>query len=87
MSETGIWGITKYECYNKIILHCFADMQIDTLLFRDLQFAYFDFIGEILTDCEYNPSLGRVPIQFLKPIYGTLEPHFTDFAAPGVILT
>lgn len=65
----------------------FSDMQIDSLLFRDLQFAYFDFIGEILTDCEYNPSLGRVPIQFKDPIYGTMEPHFTDFAAPGVILT
>lgn len=64
-----------------------TDMQIDTLLFRDLQFAYFDFIGDILTDCEHNPSLGRVPIQFLQPIFGTMEPHFTDFAAPGVILT
>lgn len=34
-----------------------------------------------------NPALGRVPIQFKDPIYGTQEPHFTDFAAPGVILT
>lgn len=64
-----------------------ADMQIDTLLFRDIQFAYFDFIGQILTDCDLNPSLGRVPIQFKQPIFGSMEPHFTDFAAPGVILT
>lgn len=62
-------------------------MQVDTLLFRDIQFAYFDFIGDIMTACEMNPALGRVPIQFKDPIYGTQEPHFTDFAAPGVILT
>lgn len=63
------------------------DQQIGTLLYRDLQFAYFDFIGDILTECNLNPSLGKVPIQFNDPIFGTREPNFTDFAAPGVILT
>lgn len=26
-------------------------------------------------------------LQFKKPIYGPMDPNFTDFAAPGVILT
>ena len=26
-------------------------------------------------------------LQFEQPIYGPMEPNFTDFAAPGVILT
>lgn len=34
-----------------------------------------------------NPSLGQIPIRWEKPIYGEPTPNFTDFAAPGVILT
>lgn len=37
--------------------------------------------------CDINPTLGRIPVRFNDPIYGTKEPNFTDFAAPGVILT
>lgn len=63
------------------------DQQIGTLLYRDIQYAYFDFIDEILTACELNPSLGHIPIRWEDPIYGDKIPNFTDFAAPGVILT
>lgn len=65
----------------------FLDQQIGQLLWRDLQFAYFDFIDEILSDCGINPSLGHIPIKWESPIYGVEKPNFTDFAAPGVILT
>lgn len=34
-----------------------------------------------------NPSLGLIPIRWQKPVYGEQTPNFTDFAAPGVILT
>ena len=64
-----------------------SDQQIGTLLFRDIQFAYFDFISDLLSDCGINPIMGRVPLQWNKPIYGDEVPNFTDFAAPGVILT
>lgn len=57
------------------------------MLFRDFQFAYVKFISEILKDCDHNEKVGLVPIQFHDPIYGENEPRFTDFAAPGVILT
>lgn len=63
------------------------DQQIGQLLYRDLQFSFFDFIDDILTSCELNPSLGRIPIHWEKPVYGDQDPNFTDFAAPGVILT
>lgn len=63
------------------------DQQISTLLYRDLQFTFFDFVKDMLTDCDVNPKLGRVPVDFNPPIYGFNNPNFTDFAAPGVILT
>ena len=63
------------------------DQQIGTLLYRDIQYAFFDFIEGILTDCGLNPSLGQVPVKINDPIHGDKNPNFTDFAAPGVILT
>lgn len=64
-----------------------ADQQIGQLLYRDLQFGFFSFINKVLTDCDINPSVGQIPVRFNQPIYGTHTPNFTDFAAPGVILT
>lgn len=57
------------------------------MLFRDLQFGFFSFINQVLKDCDINPSIGQIPVRFNEPIYGTQTPNFTDFAAPGVILT
>lgn len=56
-------------------------------MYRDIQYAFFDFLEKILKDCDLNPSVGRVPLHYEKPIYGVQVPNFTDFAAPGVILS
>lgn len=64
-----------------------SNQQIGILLNRDLQLTYRDFAQGLLADCENNPKLGDIPIQFKDPIYGTSTPSFTDFVAPGVILT
>ncbi|XP_022209973.1 ABC transporter G family member 20 [Drosophila obscura] len=64
-----------------------SNQQISTLLYRDLQYTFFHFVEGMLTDCEMNPKLGRVPVEIEQPIYGYRNPNFTDFAAPGVILT
>uniref|UniRef100_A0A1L8DDG1 Putative abc transporter g family member 20 n=1 Tax=Nyssomyia neivai TaxID=330878 RepID=A0A1L8DDG1_9DIPT len=61
--------------------------QIGFLIYRDLQYAYLDFIQDVLKACDMNPALGLVPVHFQDPIYGPRNPDFTDFAAPGVILT
>ena len=41
----------------------------------------------MLSDCDLNPKVADVPVQFEKPIYGSSTPSFTNFVAPGVILT
>ncbi|XP_053682131.1 ABC transporter G family member 23 isoform X2 [Sabethes cyaneus] len=64
-----------------------SNQQIGIMLNRDLQVAYREFAQELLRVCDNNPKLGDVPIQFKQPIYGTNDPSFTDFVAPGVILT
>lgn len=64
-----------------------SNQQIGILLNRDLQLTYRDFAQSLLKECGNNPKLGDIPIQFKEPIYGTSTPSFTDFVAPGVILT
>lgn len=57
------------------------------MLARNLQYTYRDFAKSMLRECDYNEKLADVPIQFSDPIYGSNDPSFTDFVAPGVILT
>uniref|UniRef100_A0A1B0B3C6 ABC transporter domain-containing protein n=1 Tax=Glossina palpalis gambiensis TaxID=67801 RepID=A0A1B0B3C6_9MUSC len=64
-----------------------SNQQVGVMLNRDIQFAFRDFAMILLEQCGNNPKLGDLPIQFKEPIYGTMEPRFTDFVAPGVIIT
>ncbi|EEB10801.1 ABC transporter, putative [Pediculus humanus corporis] len=64
-----------------------SNQQIGLMLNRDLQLTYRTFAQDVLTECEHNPKLADIPIQFKDPIYGSSDPSFTDFVAPGVILT
>ncbi|XP_015585499.1 ABC transporter G family member 20 isoform X2 [Cephus cinctus] len=64
-----------------------SNQQIGLMLARNLQYSYRDFAKDLLKSCERNEKLADVPIQFEEPIYGSSEPSFTDFVAPGVILT
>ncbi|CAH1100505.1 unnamed protein product [Psylliodes chrysocephalus] len=64
-----------------------SNQQIGIILQRDLQLAFQNFTKDIFRACEYNEELAEIPISFKKPIYGSNQPSFTDFVAPGVILT
>ncbi|XP_030757692.1 ABC transporter G family member 20 isoform X2 [Sitophilus oryzae] len=64
-----------------------SNQQIGIILQRDLQLTYQNFTKDLLRDCDQNEELAEVPISFKKPIYGSNQPSFTDFVAPGVILT
>lgn len=64
-----------------------SNQQIGVMLTRDIQLAFRGFIMQLLGECDLNPKLGDIPIQFKDPVYGTRNPSFTDFVAPGVILT
>lgn len=74
-------------CIKNMLFMATTDQQVGLMLSRDLQYSYRDFAKNLLTSCDYNSKLADVPIQFKDPIYGTSDPSFTDFVAPGVILT
>lgn len=70
-----------------MFVYIFTDQQIGIILQRDLQLSYQNFTKDLLKTCDQNPDLAEIPISFKDPIYGSGEPSFTDFVAPGVILT
>ncbi|KAJ8683422.1 hypothetical protein QAD02_019214 [Eretmocerus hayati] len=64
-----------------------SNQQIGLMLARNLQYSYRDFAKNLLDGCGQNSKLADIPIHFSDPIYGSNDPSFTDFVAPGVILT
>ena len=41
----------------------------------------------MLASCNIPDSVTSLPIKFENPVYGSMEPTFTEFMAPGVILS
>lgn len=64
-----------------------SNQQIGQLLQRDLLYSFQDFAKEVSRSCNYSEKVNSIPIDFRTPVYGPKEPNFTDFAAPGIILT
>ncbi|KAI5693785.1 hypothetical protein M8J75_005740 [Diaphorina citri] len=64
-----------------------SNQQISLLLRRDLVYAFQNFATNLATVCNYSTKVVTPPIRFNQPVYGPIVPNFTDFAAPGVILT
>lgn len=94
-SEISVWmdQSSKWSLYllcirfwEQLIIFLVLDQQISLLLQRDLHDALNDFSRKLAISCGFDPRL-LSPIQFNRPIYGPVVPNFTDFAAPGVMLT
>ena len=49
--------------------------------------AYQQFAQDLLSVCDIPAELATLPITFEEPVYGSNEPTFTEFMAPGVILS
>lgn len=64
-----------------------SNQQIGYLLLKKIYNSYAAFVEETSEICNFNEKIANIPINFEQPIYGPMEPNFTDFAAPGVILT
>ncbi|CAG9834101.1 unnamed protein product [Diabrotica balteata] len=64
-----------------------SNENIATFLTRDMLYGFLTFISEFVKSCGYNEKSVGIPIRYNQPIYGYQDPDFTDFAAPGVVLT
>ena len=49
--------------------------------------AFQKFLAQLVESCEFPADMASIPLVFDNPIYGTSQLTFTDFMAPGIILT
>lgn len=49
--------------------------------------AFQKFLAQLVESCEFPAEMASIPLVFDNPIYGTSQLTFTDFMAPGIILT
>jgi len=54
---------------------------------RTFLVAFQKFAKQVLRDNEQNENIVELPVKFEDPIYGESEPTFTEFMAPGVVLS
>ena len=81
--------VSNDTIYNSTI-HVNLDMtnqQVGFTLQMRLAEAFQSFASSVLQSCEIPDSVTSLPIQFETPVYGSMEPTFTEFMAPGVILS
>ncbi|XP_023345381.1 ABC transporter G family member 20 [Eurytemora carolleeae] len=49
--------------------------------------AFQRFVDQLATVCHISGDAASLPLEFQEPVYGTDRLTFTDFMAPGIILT
>lgn len=64
-----------------------SDQQLTFFLEKKLRQTYLEFSESIMIDCDFPIKLGNVPIDFLTPIYGSFDGVYTDYMAPGIVMT
>jgi hypothetical protein len=89
---TGLSSDTRVDndtIYNSTI-HVYLDMtnqQVGFTIQMRLAEAFQAFSSSVLSSCKIPDTVTSLPIQFEAPVYGSNEPTFTEFMAPGVILS
>ncbi|KAM3959841.1 LOW QUALITY PROTEIN: ABC transporter oskyddad [Aphomia sociella] len=64
-----------------------TNKQMEWFLTKDISLAFADTVNHLAEVCELPARLFSLPVHFETPIYGLEDSDFTDFAAPGIILT
>ncbi|KAK3107884.1 hypothetical protein FSP39_024401, partial [Pinctada imbricata] len=71
-------------------VHLYLDMtnqQIALTLEQSVAQTFQAFAGVLLQTFHQNPALAQLPVVLEDPIYGSRKPSFTNFMAPGIILS
>ena len=85
-SDTRVANDTVYNS----TIHVYLDMtnqQVGFTIQMRLAEAFQAFSSSVLSSCKIPDTVTSLPIQFETPVYGANEPTFTEFMAPGVILS
>ena len=90
LSQVGMdGGEESQDTVNNSNVHVYMDMtnqQVGFTVQIKLVETFQAYGVSVLTSCGIPENLLSLPLQFETPVYGSNEPTFTEFMAPGVIL-
>jgi len=90
LSDVYNFGISAEEsaiAYSRInIFMDQSDYQLSFFTEKGIYDAYNIFVDELLTDCNISAKVGRLPVQFKKPIYGKHDADFKLTMGPVVVV-
>lgn len=64
-----------------------TNQQIALTIQQSIMESFEQFSSILLKKFNMNPSLAQLPVVLSEPVFGTLDPSFTNFMAPGIILS
>ncbi|XP_058807804.1 ABC transporter G family member 20-like isoform X2 [Phymastichus coffea] len=64
-----------------------GDRQIGLFLQKNLYERFFDIHADIVATCDISRKFVSMPIHFEEPVFGRKDQKYSDFMAPGFILT
>ncbi|XP_075525864.1 ABC transporter G family member 23-like isoform X1 [Dermacentor variabilis] len=64
-----------------------TNQQIGYTLQKTIFEAFSSFSADILIRMNKNPALAQLPVVIKAPVYGVDKPSFTEFMAPGIIIS
>ncbi|GIY63008.1 ABC transporter G family member 20 [Caerostris darwini] len=63
-----------------------TNQQITATIYTTIMDGFLKFSRETLSQFNWNPEMASPPVLLEEPIYGEIDPNFTEFMAPGMIL-
>jgi len=54
---------------------------------QKLRETHEKYMKKVFKECEIDEAVGRIPVAFNEPVYGTNHINFSQFMAPGVVIT
>nr|CAH0102200.1 unnamed protein product [Daphnia galeata] len=64
-----------------------TNQQIDIFIEKWLLEGFGDFFKDLMISCGHEPDAGNIPLVFMDPVYGQKDTSYTEFMAPGLIIS
>ena len=63
-----------------------TNQQVAYTMQKKIADGFSNFMSDLLKDCDLPEDMADLPLNFNSPVYGSANPNFTEFMAPGIII-
>ncbi|XP_069695763.1 ABC transporter G family member 20-like [Periplaneta americana] len=64
-----------------------SNRQIALSVEKNLLETYLDFAADAMRTCNLSAKLAKIPMQFKDPVFGAVDQNYTEFMAPGLVIS